>query len=196
MDTNRFFPPYSSSTIIGLGVIAGAVCSVLLDQATPKQAAAAALAGLVSVLLKQATGNTLVTGSSPLIQTDNATVTPLAGSTTTVTSPPAVLPNGVHAVGDDARALKPIVILLATGLSLGGCAQTGPLLNDVRLFCALENAVVAVATVTGTPVLAMGQSAAYVNAACDLIGGKPVALPVGAGQVATVVVAPVRESGL
>ena len=116
--------------------------------------------------------------------------------------PEAVKPGiPVMVVGDDAKAVRslaPIAAILATGLALSACtvAQIKTPLDDVRLFCIVNDTYKALATATDTPVLAKGQSAAYVNGMCDLIGGKPVALPVGAGQVATVVVTPVRESGL
>ena len=167
-----------------------------VNQLATKEAAALGAAA-TQTLVKGALGDRLA--SDPTVNVGGAsTATATAGPGETATATAGV---PVHVVGDDAKLVRnvtPIAALLAAGLALSACtvAQTGTALNDVRLFCATKDAVVAVATVTGTPVLAMGQSKAYVDGACALVAGKPVALPVGAGQVATVAVTPVRESGL
>ena len=185
MTLKDLLPPYPSSTIIGISVIIGGVCSVLLDQATPKQAAAAVLSGLVAVLLRQnASGTTVVTGPMPVVNADAATIQPAAGSTTTV------------------QSASKLAALLALAVGLSACtapqlATTRTTLDQVRLFCAVRDSVVALSTATGTPILAQGQTAGYVTAACALAGGVAVSPP--GAPVATIalpaVVVPVREVG-
>ncbi len=85
MDWKALLPPYPSSTIIGISVIVGGICSVLLDQATPKQAAAAVLSGLVAMLIRQTTGTTVVTAPASVeVQQVAADVRDAAGALATV----------------------------------------------------------------------------------------------------------------
>ena len=44
---------YPSSTVMGVSVLAGALTGWLLEQLTPRQAAATAVSGLVAILVKQ-----------------------------------------------------------------------------------------------------------------------------------------------
>ena len=75
---------YKSSTIMGIALLGGAVTSVLLEQATWKQAAAAFVSGCVAILLKQESGGgTIITGTAT-IQAETATVTPQPGNVTTI----------------------------------------------------------------------------------------------------------------
>ena len=86
MNLNNLRPPYSLSTIGGLSVIGASVASVLLEQATPRQAVAACIGGLIAVLARQAVGGPVtVSGGGPTtIEANTANVTTAPGAKTTV----------------------------------------------------------------------------------------------------------------
>lgn len=90
-------------------------------------------------------------------------------------------------------------IVLVAALTLGACTTsqvgtTRTTLDQIRLFCAVKDATVALSTASGTPILAQGQTATYVNTACALAGGIAVSPPDAAVQTVTIppVVIPTR----
>lgn len=75
---------HKSSTIMGIALLGGAVTSVLLEQATWKQAAAYFVSGCVAILLKQENGGPVTVTGPATVQADTASVQPAPGSTTTI----------------------------------------------------------------------------------------------------------------
>ena len=87
-----------------------------------------------------------------------------------------------------AEAAIVITLVLLMGLALSACtaSRRQTAVDDVRLFCATEQGIVALATATGTPVLAQGQSKAYFDVVCRRAGSvasPPPGAPVTAGTI-------------
>lgn len=75
---------HQGTTILGISVLVGDFSAYLLGQLTWQQAVAAALAGIVSIAMKQVSGSVVVTGSSPTVNADTVGIIAPVGSTTTV----------------------------------------------------------------------------------------------------------------
>lgn len=96
--------------------------------------------------------------------------------------------------------MRHFMIAIAAVASLAACSPsqvqtTRTTLDQVRLFCAVKDATVAISTASGTPILAQGQPKAYVDAACALAGGIAVSPPAAPVQTVTIppITIPVRS---
>lgn len=103
MNWNKFLPPYQGSTVIGIGIVGGAVSAWLLEQMTWKQAVATAIAGLIQMLIRQTattSGEAVVIPPGVVVPIVKA-AEPAPGSLESLTKlsdPQSGVP--VHVVGD------------------------------------------------------------------------------------------------
>ena len=81
-DASKFLPPYASSTNVGIAAVGGAFTGYLTGQMDKGAAISVAIGGLISILLPQHTGTTVVNGANPLIQAASAVIQTVEGSTT------------------------------------------------------------------------------------------------------------------
>lgn len=143
---------HQGTTILGIAACGTALSAYLLDQATPRQAIAMAIGGIISIAMKQTTGTTVVTGAMPVVNTTETTIAPAAGSTTTI---------------------RAVAALLCLGLALSACttAQEAQTLAAARQACAAHAVIVAVEPGL---VAAHPGVAAQADAACAVVAAvKP-----------------------
>lgn len=81
---------HQTTTILGLAVLGGATTSVLLDTATPKQALAAAISGIIAIILKEhSVGTAILHTPGAEVSADTVAVQISPGGTANIGAPKA-----------------------------------------------------------------------------------------------------------
>ena len=152
----------SSSTILGASTLLGLLSAVLGGQMTWLQAVGPAMGCLAAIAWPQMQAPTRDEISA--IATQAASLAAKGGLTKTL-------------------------LLLGITVSIAACAPSQAI-ADGQLVCQSATAVVALVDPAGAPVLAKAASSTFVQDACALVSGKPVALPTGVVPVTVSITPP------